>query len=102
MCCYFCYKRCCLCDGLKTKKHPTYIFSSCTDTADFRFCAGRRSLGESSATFEEICSLLLFVIYVKKNTNQKIQNISERNSLIILLQCEKLFFDLQDHQEEAW
>lgn len=56
---------------------------------------------ECSATFEEICSLLLFVIYVKK-TNKKIQNISERNSLIILLQCEKLFFDLQDHQEEAW
>lgn len=56
---------------------------------------------ECSATFEEICSLLLFVIYVKK-TNKKIQNISERNSLIILQQCEKLFFDLQDHQEEAW
>lgn len=78
MCCYFCYKRCCLCDGLKTKKHPTYLFSSCTDTADFRFRAGRRSLGECSATFEEICSLLLFVIYVKKHKPKNPKHLREK------------------------
>lgn len=26
MCCYFCYKRCCLCDGLKKKRNIRHIF----------------------------------------------------------------------------